>query len=102
MENSVFKRIKSEHPNWSDEQIWAAVSLELQSQTLIEREGGDVNPNDELLMTAILEGAKKWLEEALPIVYEKVAEFFGKLLANIGTWVKQGMEYVIKLISKWI
>lgn len=37
MDNPIYNRIKSEHPDWSEEQIWTAVSLYMQSDVVIEQ-----------------------------------------------------------------
>lgn len=102
MNNSKFNNIKAKHPEWSDEQIWTAVSLDMETDNVIENRGSDIDPNDPNTIKQIVTGAKKWLEEVLPNIFEKVAKFFEKLIITIGTWVQKGLTYVVELIDKLI
>ena len=95
-----YERYKQKHPDWSDEQIWTAVSIDLQADKVIEEAGVDIAPNDSDIMEAIIRGAMEWLDEALPIIFEKVKQFFSNLLSDIGSWVKKGIEYIMDLISQ--
>ena len=99
--NEKYNELKAKHPDWSDEQIWTAISLDMEADKTIEDKGADVSPDDPDIIKSILEGAKNWLKEVLPQVFEKVAKFFDNLLENIGTWVKKGLLYVKELIDKW-
>lgn len=100
MKNQIFNRIKREHPDWSDEKIWIAVSLEMQSANVVEKSGKDVELNNDL-MEQILRGAEEWLEVVLPHIFNKVRDLFERLLANIGEWIKKGIEYVITFIGNY-
>ena len=74
--NERFDRIKAKHPDWSDDQVWMAVSLDLQQDATIEQ-NKDVDPNDPNIWKTIVTKAKGWLQEVLPVVFEKVKEIFG-------------------------
>ena len=92
--------IKEKHPNWSDEQIWSAVSLDMEADRVIE-EKGEINPDDPDIIEEIIRGAMEWLDDALPMIMEKVRDLFNALLQNIGNWLRKGMEYVMDFIGNW-
>ena len=94
--NSKFEEMKAKHPEWSDEQIWTAISLDMEADAIIERKGQDVDPNDPDIIEEIIRGAMAWLDEVLPIVFEKVKEVFHRILNRIGEWVREGIAYVIE------
>jgi len=96
----LYEKYKQKHPDWSDEQIWTAISVDMQADKVIEDAGADIDHNDPDIMEAIIRGAMEWLDEALPVIFEKVKQFFAKLLSNIGNWVKKGIEYIMNLISQ--
>lgn len=91
--------MKAIHPDWSDEQIWTAVSLDMEADKVIENRGADVNPNDPDIIEEIIKGAMEWLDSVLPIIFEKVKEFFQNLLSTIGDWVRRGIEYIFEYIN---
>ncbi len=95
-----FDIIKEKHPNWSDEQIWSAVSLDMEADRVIE-EKGEINPDDPDIIEEIIRGAMEWLDDALPMIMEKVRDLFNALLQNIGNWLRKGMEYVMDFIGNW-
>ena len=99
MNNKMYNEIKAKHPDWSDEQIWTAISLDMEADNVIENKGADVDPNDPDIIKEIILGARQWLSEVLPQIFEKVAKFFDKLITTIGTWVQKGLTYVIDLID---
>ena len=95
-----FDIIKEKHPNWSDEQIWSAVSLDMEADRVIE-EKGEISPNDPDIIEEIIRGAMEWLDDAFPMILEKVRNLFNALLQNIGNWLRKGMEYVMDFIGNW-
>lgn len=99
MNNEKYNEIKAKHPEWSDEQIWTAISLDMEADNVIENKGTDVNPDDPDIIKEIIIGARKWLSEVLPQIFERVAQFFDKLITTIGSWVQKGLTYVIDLID---
>jgi hypothetical protein len=101
MGNKKFDEFKSKHPEWSDEQIWTAVSIDMQSDTTIEEKGKDVNPNDPDILKQILIGAKKWLQDVLPVIFEKIKAFFEDLISSFEKWVKKGIDYILEAIGHW-
>ena len=94
-----FDEIKAAHPNWSDEQIWTAVSLDMEADKVIEDKGDDVDPNDPDIIEEIIKGAMEWLDAVLPVIFEKVKVFFQNLLSTIGSWVRKGLEYIFEYIN---
>lgn len=100
-ENQKYNEFKAKHPEWSDEQIWTAVSLDMQADNVIESKGKDINPNDPDIIEQIIKGAMEWLDEVLPYIFEKVREFFFRLLANIGDWVREGFNYILEHLTKY-
>ena len=95
-----YEKYKQKHPDWTDEQIWTAISVDMQADKVIEEAGSDIDQNDPDIMEAIIRGAMEWLDEVLPKIFEKVKQFFGNLLSNIGNWVSKGIEYIMELISQ--
>lgn len=96
-----YDEIKAAHPDWSDEQIWTAVSLDMEADKIIENRGDDVDPNDSDIVEEIIRGAMEWLNDVLPIIFEKVKVFFQNLLSNIGNWVRKGLEYIFEYIDTY-
>ncbi len=99
MSNPKYDEMKAKHPDWSDEQIWTAISLDMEADKVIDEKGADVNPDDPDIIKEIIIGAKRWLSEVLPQIFERVRNFFDKLITTIGTWVQKGLAYVIDLID---
>lgn len=99
MNNPKYDYYKSKHPEWSDEQIWTAVSLDMESNKVIDEKGADIDPNDPDIIKEVLDGARKWLSEVLPVIFAKVSQFFDKLLSTIGEWVSKGLTYVVEAIA---
>lgn len=99
--SSKYEEIKSKHPEWSDEQIWTAVSLDMQTDTVINERGNDIDPNDTNVIKEILKGARIWLEEVLPDIFAKVALLFERLLETFEDWVRIGINYVIDVIDRF-
>ncbi|MDE5629390.1 MAG: hypothetical protein K2I69_07500 [Muribaculaceae bacterium] len=95
-----YEKYRQKHPDWTDEQIWTAISVDMQADKVIEEAGSDIDQNDPDIMEAIIRGAMEWLDAVLPIIFEKVKQFFGNLLSNIGSWVSKGIEYIMELISQ--
>ncbi|MCQ2273382.1 MAG: hypothetical protein MJZ86_01155 [Bacteroidales bacterium] len=98
MNNELFENMKKLHPDWSDAQIWTAISLDMESEKQIEKGGKDIDPNDPGLLKSIVAGARAWLKEVLPIIFEKVKAFFDYIKDHIGEWVAAGLEAV----KRWI
>ena len=99
MSNGKFDEIKAKHPEWSEEQIWTAVSLDMQADNVITQKGKDIDSNDLDIIKEILKGAKIWLEEVLPDIFRKVEQFFNQLLASIKEWAEKGLKYISEKIE---
>ena len=95
-----FQQIKTLHPDWSDDQIWTNVSVQMNAQDVISAAGTDVSPTVELIRI-ILEKAQKWLMEVLPEIFERVAEFFVELLSTLPDWAQRGIQYIFELIRTY-
>ena len=54
MSNVKFDEIKAKHPEWSEEQIWTAVSLDMQADNVITQKGEDIDSNDLDIIKEIL------------------------------------------------
>lgn len=94
-----YNHYKELHPEWSHEQIMAAVSIDMSASVEVSKAGAEVNPNDPDLIRSILQNARDWLKEVLPDVFSKVAVFFDNLINHIGEWVVKGLGYVIDAID---
>ncbi len=99
--NERFDRIKAKHPDWSDEQVWMAVSLDMQQDTTIDQ-NKDVDPKDPNIWETIVIKAKGWLQEVLPVVFEKVKEFFNTLLRRIREWIEENVPVIMENIRNII
>lgn len=95
-----YKFYKELHPEWSEDQIETAVSIDMSAENEVNRRGKDINPDDPDLIRDILEGARRWLEEVLPQVFERVRGFFDNIISTLTTWVQNGLKYVVDLIGK--
>ena len=102
MNNERFERFKAKHPNWSDEQIWTAVSLDMAQDTTIEEKGGDIDPNDADIWKEIVSQAKDWIKEVLPQVFEKVKALFDNIIHQISEWVKKNIPVIMEKIKDFI
>lgn len=102
MSNAKFEQIKAKHPNWSDEQIWTAVSLDMESDKVIEEKGQDIDSNDPNIFASIVEGAKQWLHEVLPVIFEKVKDFFNDLLAQVKAWIGKKLPEIMERIREYV
>ncbi len=99
MSNPKYEEYKAKHPDWSDEQIWTAISLDMEADVVIENKGNDVDPDDPDVIKEILVGARNWLSEVLPQIFERVKNFFDKIINTLGSWVQKGLQYVVDLIG---
>lgn len=103
MNTNNFEEIKALHPTWSDEQIWTAISLNMEADNVIEKKGANITMDDPDIFKEIITGAKNWLEAALPVIFEKVSWLFDQLLQNIASWIKKGWAYITDYIEKlWL
>ncbi len=98
--NERYNHYKTLHPEWSDDQIWAAISVEMEAENVLDKKGPDMQANDPDVIKEILDGAKKWLQEVLPNVFAKVAAFFDRLISTVGDWVQKGLSFVVESIAK--
>ena len=99
--NERFDRIKAKHPDWSDDQVWMAVSLDLQQDASIEQ-NKDVDPEDPNIWKTIVTKAKDWLQEVLPVVFEKVKEIFAALLNRLKEWIAENVPVIFERITELI
>ena len=100
MNNEKYDYYKKLHPDWSDDQIAVAISVDLSADKKISEAGANVSLQDPDLIKSILDGAKEWLREVLPNVFAKVSHFFDKLISTIGEWLSKGLLYVVEAISR--
>ncbi len=100
MNNDRFNRIKAKHPDWSDEQIWTAVSLDMEADTVIDKRE-DVDINDPDILKQIVKKAGEWLHNVLPKIFEKVKRLFSQLLDNIISWAKDNWDKLLQIISNY-
>ena len=99
MSNPKYDEYKAKHPDGSDEQIWTAISLDMEADVVIENKGKDVDPDDPDVIKEILVGARNWLSEVLPQIFERVKNFFDKIICTLASWVQKGLQYVVDLIG---
>lgn len=90
-----YRYFKDLHPDWSHEQIMAAVSISMSAGNEISKAGPDISPNEPELVRSILQNARDWLKDVLPDVFKKVSEFFDILINNVGSLIGKGLTYII-------
>lgn len=98
--NERYDYYKKNHPDWSDEQIWMAISIDLKAKDTVKYSNGDVDLHDESIMISIIEGARQWLNVVLPDVYEKVKTWFDTIIKSIGRWIQKGLNYLLDELDK--
>ena len=96
--NKRYQFYKEQHPDWSEEQIWTAVSIDMQTAQTVKEGGDDVDVNNSEIVKIILEKAQEWLEEVLPKVFEKVKDLFMRAINTIAEWIEKGINYLIEII----
>ena len=101
-QNLIYQKIKAKHPEWSNEQIWTAVSLDMQADAVINEKGDDISRNDPDIIEGIIKGAMEWLDEVLPAIFEKVINLFSNLLQNLSGCIRKGLDYVMEYISNFM
>ncbi|MBO7211972.1 MAG: hypothetical protein J6V44_13365 [Methanobrevibacter sp.] len=99
MNNERYNFYKKEHPEWSDEQIWTAISIDMQTAKTFRDGGYDVDINQPDVVEKILVGARNWLSTALPQIFQKVKDLFNNLINTIASWVQRGLQYVVDIIG---
>lgn len=95
MEEQRYNYYKREHPEWSDEQIWTAIGLDIKSKEAVKAAGGEINGNDPDIVSRIVCGARNWLESILPDIFEKVKDIFDQILDHIYEWAKEKLEDIL-------
>lgn len=97
--NARYQYYKNLHPEWSEEQIWLAVSCDEQAKITVKNGGDDININSPEIIDHIIRAAQRWLEENLPYIFEKVKQFFANALRSLANWARRGWEYLLEIIS---
>lgn len=98
-EQSRYVYYKQLYPDWSEEQLWTAVSIDEQAKITLKEGGKDINILDSDIINRILIKARAWLADVLPQIFERVQRFFDDVLTSIASWAQRGLQYVIELIG---
>ena len=93
----LFKIVQESHPDWTKEQIWAQVSVMIGADEAVSNSISNT-PLDEIVRIAI-EKAEDWLRENLPIIFDKVADFFVQLWNRLPDIVRRGLDYIWRVIE---
>lgn len=102
MEDSkIYKRLKDEHPDWSEAKLRTQEAVEASAQAVISEEGPAVKITERIL-EMILQRAKRWLMEKLPEIFAQVAEMFAQLIDTLPDWAQKGISYVIDFIKDFL
>ncbi len=99
MNNDRYNYYKDLYPEWSEEQIWTAVSIDMQAAETIKQGSEDIDITDPDVITDILSGAKRWLKEVLPNIFERIGKFIDNAIASVVSWAKKGIQYLKELIE---
>ena len=97
----LFAQLKEQHPEWSDEQIWTQVSVMLSADEAISQ-NPHAQPTDVDFIRVILYKAQEWLQDNLPEIFDRVADFLNLLISRLPDWAKNGIQFVGILIAKYI
>ena len=100
--NERYRFYKNNYPDWSEEQIWMAISIDMKAKDAIKSNCSDIDLHNESIMLSIIEGAREWLNVVLPNIYEKVKAFFDKIIINIGRWIQKGLNCLFDEFDKLI
>lgn len=101
MNQEKFKDLKAKHPEWSDEQIWTAISLEMSADATIDN-NKDVEPDDPNIFVEVVNKAREWMKEVIPAIFEKVKEVFTSLLDQVKMWINENLPDILNEIRKWL
>lgn len=99
MDNERYKWYKENHPDWSDEQIWTAISIDMKAKDVSKKGDGNIDINDPDIIKRVLDGAREWLANVLPDIFEKVKDAFAYLIDSIAKWAQKGLTYVVDAIA---
>lgn len=94
-----YEYYKQLHPDWSEEQLWTAVSIDEQAKKTVKEGGEDIDIFDSEIINRILVKARAWLADVLPVIFNRVKRFFDDILTSIASWAQRGLQYVIDLIG---
>ena len=97
----IFKKVSAEHPEWTAEQVWSKVAIEIQADEAIEN-NKDLDPNDPGIWKSIITKARDWLKEIMPVIYEKVKEIFSTILQKLKEWWDENKHEIVKNIIEVI
>lgn len=96
--NERYKFYKENYPDWSEEQIWTAISLDLKSKDVVVKNGTDIDINSPDIIEQIIRGAEQWLEVVLPQIFEKVKVYFEKLLDQLADIIQKKVGDIIQYL----
>ena len=96
--DDLFKIVKEAHPDWSEEQIWAQVSVMIGADDAVSHTNPDVTPLEQII-EIVIEKAERWLRENLPQIFTKLADFFVKLWNRLPDIAKKGLDYIWRVIE---
>lgn len=102
MDNSRYNFYKENYPDWSDEQIWTAISLDLKTNDIVKKHDGNINIQDPDILKKIIEGAREWLEAVLPDIFEKVRDLFSSILEQVIEWVEEKVNDILSKLPEYI
>lgn len=100
MENERYNYYRTGHPEWTEEQIWTAISIDMQTKQTVSNGNEDVDLTNPETVADIIRKAGDWIKEVLPHIFEKIGKIFDQAIATVVSWVKQGFQYLQELIQK--
>ena len=93
----LFEEIQATHPEWSDEQVWTQVSVRLIGEEVIDKSDGGITDS---IIDAIFEGARRWLIDNLPAIWESVRDWFSDMLIKAYNWFRErGLAFLYDLFT---
>lgn len=96
--DKLYKQVKEQHPNWTDEKIWTQVSVMIGADDAVL--SSDPSTPLELLLEIVIKKAEDWLRVNLPKIFAKVAEFFTKLWERLPDIIMRGLNYIWRVIEE--
>lgn len=100
MDNERYNYYKAQHPDWTEEQIWTAISIDMQTKQAVSNGNEDVDLTNPETVADIIRKASEWLKEVLPHIFEKIGKVLDHAIATVVSWVKHGFKYLQELIQK--
>lgn len=86
------------HPNWDHKKLMVKVGFSDKVDEIVDKNGGDVDPNDRDVMEELVKGVGNWLKRTLPRIWNGVKELFSNILTSIVNGVINFFDEILSQI----